>query len=187
MITAKDAKERFFLTPKDLQRLSFERPSGWGAYVSGNGACKLYSTCQVQRLALSIWGYAGLVQKAEAKEKRLDKKHAKAISDAKERERIRQEQIAAEAKRKEEALVAKKAAAAERKRKSEEQIKFADNWRTVLRHFEGEGEGTDVNAVMLTDLTQVLTDAEKWRAHINNKDSCDEGEQQSQKRVKVES
>jgi hypothetical protein len=62
VITAKDAKDLFFLTTDDLKTLDYQRPQGWSAYCTGSGACKMYSAVEVQKLALQIWGYSALVK-----------------------------------------------------------------------------------------------------------------------------
>ena len=46
-LTAKQAKELYFLSVDDLKMLDYQRPSGWHAYMSGQGACKMYSANEV--------------------------------------------------------------------------------------------------------------------------------------------
>jgi hypothetical protein len=68
-ITAKNAKEIFFLDAADLSRLPFERQKGWGAYASGTGACKYFNANDVRNSALKIFGSVEeLMRKADGQE-----------------------------------------------------------------------------------------------------------------------
>ena len=72
LITASEAKDKYFLKPDDLVHLHFER-GGWGC-----GQMKLYKVEEVKSLALQKYGEEGLNTKIHAKETRLDKKRKRA-------------------------------------------------------------------------------------------------------------
>ena len=99
-VTAKQAKDIFFLTTDDLKYMDFRRPKGYGAYFMKTGSCKYFDAHEVRRKAIVKFGsVSALIKKAEALNQRRKNKVERDAVKRKEEERRRKE-AAEEAERK---------------------------------------------------------------------------------------
>eukprot|EP00547_Thalassionema_nitzschioides_P016996 CAMPEP_0194250682 /NCGR_PEP_ID=MMETSP0158-20130606/23738_1 /TAXON_ID=33649 /ORGANISM="Thalassionema nitzschioides, Strain L26-B" /LENGTH=205 /DNA_ID=CAMNT_0038987587 /DNA_START=12 /DNA_END=629 /DNA_ORIENTATION=+ len=159
-VTAKQAKEIFFLTADDLKYMDFHRPKGYGAYFMKTGSCKCFNAREVRRKAISKFGsISALIKKAESLNQRRKNKVERDEIKRKEEERRRKE-AADEAERKRLAdIEAKKQARLEKKRQAEQQMKDAESWRALVKALEG----TDVDIQNTGSLSTLLNDINDWK------------------------
>ena len=158
-VSAKEAKEIFFLSTDDLRYESFERPSGWGAYALKQGGCKLYNLQNVKRIAIRKHGsLQTLIDKAEALNQR---RRNKAIRDEEKRidEARRRREAAEAAKRARLAEIErKKQIRLEKKRAAERQADAAHSWWSLVASMQEIG--VDLNEVSLPG---ILKDVQEWK------------------------
>lgn len=155
-VTAKQAKEIFFLTTDDLQGLDYVRPSGWGAYAMKTGSCKYFALNDVRETAIRKFGGSvqALVEKAEALNKR---RKAKAEKDEQKRQEEARRRAEAERQRLA-AIEEKKRVRLEKKRQAEAQEQDANSWRSLAAAMDGTG--LELNG---STLPGILKDMREWK------------------------
>ena len=158
-ITAKVAKEVFFLTPEDLKYVDYDRPSGWEAYTMKTGSCKLYNIHEIRRISIRKFGSAqALIDKAEALNTRRTNK-ARRDKEKREEEHRRRVEAAAAAERARLAEIErKKQVRLEKKRQAEQQAKDAASWRELVAGMQGTGM-----LVNTESLRRILEDVQAWK------------------------
>ena len=153
-ITARDAKEIFFLTVKDLKYVDFERPSCMMA-----GSYKLFDIHEIKHLSIRKFGSVqALIEKATALNQRRANKVRRDEEKREEEHRRRVEAAAAAERFRLAEIERKKRERLEKKRQAEQQAQDAASWRALVIGMQGSGM-----AVNAESLCRILEDVQIWK------------------------
>jgi len=154
-ISAKDAKELFFLTPAELKYVDYQQEKGWG------GSCKLFNIHEIKRIAIRKLGsLQALIQKAEGMNTRRSNQQRRAHEKRIEEEQRRKDAIATAERLRLAEVERKKQIRSEKKRQAEQQAQDAASWRTLV---EGIEEFNGMQIVSAETLRRMLEDVQVWK------------------------
>ena len=153
-ITAKNAKEIFFLTVQDLKYVDHERPSCMVA-----GSYKLFDIHEIKHLSIRKFGSVqALIEKATALNQRRANKVRRDEEKREEEHRRRVEAAAAAERFRVAEIERKKRERLEKKRQAEQQAKDAASWRELVAGMQGTGM-----LVNTESLRRILEDVQAWK------------------------
>lgn len=153
-ITAKNAKEIFFLTVQDLKYVDHERPSCMVA-----GSYKLFDIHEIKHLSIRKFGSVqALIEKATALNQRRANKVRRDEEKREEEHRRRVEAAAAAERFRVAEIERKKRERLEKKRQAEQQAQDAASWRELVVGMQGSGM-----AVNAESLCRILEDVQTWK------------------------
>jgi len=153
-ITAKNAKEIFFLTVKDLKYVDFVRPS-----CMMSGSSKFFNIHEIKRISIRKFGSVqALIEKATALNQRRANKVRRDREKREEEHRRRVEAAAAAERFRVAEIERKKRERLEKKRQAEQQAQDAASWRALVVGMQGSGM-----AVNAESLCRILEDVQTWK------------------------